>query len=77
MPLEEMRAVRAVADEAGVPVHLDGARLFNAAVAAGVDVAELAAQADTVMFCVSKGLGAPIGSLLCGPAEMMAEARRL
>jgi threonine aldolase len=77
MPLEEMRAVRAVADEAGVQVHLDGARLFNAAVAEGVDVAELAGTADTVMFCVSKGLGAPIGSLLCGPAEMMAEARRL
>jgi threonine aldolase len=77
MPLGEMRAVRAVADEAGVPVHLDGARLFNAAAAEGVDAAELAGTADTVMFCVSKGLGAPIGSLLCGPAEMMAEARRL
>ena len=77
MPLEEMRAVRAVADDARVPVHLDGARLFNAAEAAGVDVSELAGTADTVMFCVSKGLGAPIGSLLCGPAEMMAEARRL
>jgi threonine aldolase len=77
MPLGEMRAVRAVAHEAGVPVHLDGARLFNAAAAEGVDVADLAGTADTVMFCVSKGLGAPIGSLLCGPAEMMAEARRL
>jgi threonine aldolase len=77
MPIEEMRAVRKVAEDAGVAVHLDGARLFNAAAAAGVDAAAFAAEADTVMFCVSKGLGAPIGSLLCGPAELMPEARRL
>ena len=77
MPVEELRAARKVADEAGVPVHLDGARLFNAAVAAGVDASEIAREADTVMFCVSKGLGAPIGSLLCGPAALMPEARRL
>ncbi|MGH2539652.1 MAG: threonine aldolase family protein [Actinomycetota bacterium] len=77
VPLEELRAVRKVADDAGVPVHLDGARLFNAAAAAGIDAAEFAAEADTAMFCVSKGLGAPIGSLLCGPAELMPEARRL
>ena len=56
----------------GVPIHLDGARLFNAAAAAGVDAAEIAAEVDTVMFCLSKGLGAPIGSVLCGPAEMAA-----
>ena len=54
--------MRKVAADAGVPVHLDGARLFNAATAAGVDAAEFAREADTVMFCVSKGLGAPIGS---------------
>ncbi len=77
MPVAEMRAVRKVAEEAGVPVHLDGARLFNAAAAEGVDAAEYAREADTVMFCVSKGLGAPIGSLLCGPAALMPEARRL
>ena len=77
MPIDELRAVRKVADEAEVPVHLDGARLFNAAVASGVDASEFAREADTVMFCVSKGLGAPIGSLLCGPADLMAEARRL
>ncbi len=77
MPLEELQAVRKVADDAGVPVHLDGARLFNAAAAAGVDAPEFAREADTVMFCVSKGLGAPIGSLLCGPADLMPEARRL
>ena len=77
MPLEELRAVRKVADEAGVPLHLDGARIFNAAVATGVDAAEIAAESTTMMFCLSKGLGAPIGSVLCGPAEMAREARRL
>lgn len=77
MPVDELRAVRKIADEAEVPVHLDGARLFNAAAASGVDAAEFAREADTVMFCVSKGLGAPIGSLLCGPADLMPEARRL
>jgi len=77
MPLEDLRAVRTVAEQAGTPVHLDGARLFNAAAALGADPAEVARHADTAMFCVSKGLGAPIGSLLCGPAAMMPEARRL
>jgi threonine aldolase len=77
MPVEELRAIRKVADEARVPIHLDGARIFNAAVAAGVDVTEWTREVDTMMFCVSKGLGAPIGSLLCGPAELMREARRL
>ena len=77
MPIEELRAVRKVADDAGVPVHLDGARIFNAAVAAGIDAAEIAAEANTLMFCLSKGLGAPIGSVVCGPAEMTREARRL
>ena len=59
----------------GLPVHLDGARVFNAAVALGIDVAKLTAKADTVMFCLSKGLGAPVGSLLVGTAEMMDRAR--
>ena len=77
MPVEEMREIRKVAQEAGVPVHLDGARIFDAAAAAGVDVTEWTAEVDTMMFCVSKGLGAPIGSLLCGPDAMMREARRL
>ncbi len=76
-PVEELRAIRKVADEAGLPIHLDGARIFNAAVAAGIDVTEWTREVDTMMFCVSKGLGAPIGSLLCGPAELMAEARRM
>lgn len=77
LPVEEMRAIRKVAQEAGVPVHLDGARIFNAAIALGIDVTEWTREADTMMFCVSKGLGAPIGSLLCGPADVMREARRL
>ena len=76
-PIEEIRAIRKVAQGANVPVHLDGARIFNASVASGVDVAEYAAEADTLMFCVSKGLGAPIGSLVCGTAEAIREARRI
>jgi threonine aldolase len=77
MPLEELRAVRKVANDAGVPIHLDGARIFNAATAAEVDASDIGAEVDTVMFCLSKGLGAPIGSVLCGPADMAREARRL
>ena len=59
----------------GPPVHLDGARLFNAAVALGTTAEDLASPATTVMSCVSKGLGAPVGSLLAGPDDLMAEAR--
>jgi len=77
MPVDELVKVRAVADEAAVPVHLDGARIFNAAAAAGVEVDAFTREADTAMFCVSKGLGAPVGSLLCGPADHIREARRL
>ena len=62
---------------AGLPVHLDGARVFNAAVALGTSVAEVTRQADTVMFCLSKGLGAPVGSLLVGPARLIGEGRLL
>jgi threonine aldolase len=68
---DEVAAVAAL----GPPVHLDGARLFNAAVALGVPVADLAAPATTVTACMSKGLGAPIGSVLAGPADLIAEAR--
>ena len=75
-PLEALRAVSSLARDRGLSVHLDGARLFNAAVAQGVDAAEIAACADTVTFCLSKGLGAPIGSVLCGPAARIAEATR-
>jgi threonine aldolase len=70
-PLERLRAVAAV----GLPVHLDGARLWNAAVASGTTVAERAAHATTVTCCVSKGLGAPVGSLLAGPLDLVHQAR--
>jgi threonine aldolase len=60
-----------------LPAHLDGARIFNAAVALGTSVAALAAGFDSVMFCLSKGLGAPVGSMLCGPRDFIREARRV
>ena len=72
---DEVDGVTAVARRAGVPVHCDGARVFNASVALGVDVPTLTGPCDTVMFCLSKGLGAPVGSVLCGPREVIAEAR--
>ncbi len=74
-PLPVLEEIWAGAKEASLPVHLDGARVFNAAVAAGVPVAELTAGFDTVMFCLSKGLGAPVGSMLVGSRELMDRAR--
>jgi len=71
-----MRQVRALADRYGLRIHLDGARVFNAAVALGVDVRALTRHADSVSFCLSKGLSAPVGSLVCGSAEFIHEARR-
>jgi len=59
----------------GLKVHLDGARIFNASVALGIPVHEIASPADTVMFCLSKGLGAPVGSILAGPADLIAKGR--
>jgi threonine aldolase len=76
LPLAWHRAVRALADRRGLRVHLDGARLFNAAVAAGVPAWEFAATADSTMFCLSKGLGAPVGSMLVGTRAFIDEARR-
>jgi threonine aldolase len=76
MPVDELRDIRKVAQEADVPVYLDGARIFNAAVASGTPVAEYTNEADALMFSLSKGLGAPIGSVLCGSAEFIREARR-
>ena len=69
-----IEAAAGLARRRGIPVHLDGARLFNASVALGVEAAEIARPADTVMFCISKGLGAPVGSLLVGRRELIAEA---
>lgn len=75
-PLDSLRAAMRVAREHNVPVHLDGARIFNAAHVLGITAAEVAQGADSVMFCLSKGLGAPIGSLLCGSRAFIARARR-
>src|ERR1700680_4203912 len=75
-PLDDLQAASAIAHANGLRVHLDGARLFNASVALGVDIAELAATADTVTFCISKGLGCPAGSLFCGTSESVEQARR-
>lgn len=71
-----MAATRDLARRHGLNVHLDGARLFNAAVALGAPATEITQHVDSVMFCLSKGLGAPVGSMLCGDADLVAEARR-
>lgn len=76
LPLSYMDSVRAVADRHGLPIHLDGARLFNAAAALGVDAREIAARVDSVMFCLSKGMCAPVGSLLAGKRAFIEAARR-
>jgi threonine aldolase len=73
--LADMDAVKAAAAGWGLPVHLDGARIFNAAAALGCDAKEIAARADSVMFCLSKGLCAPVGSLLAGPKDFIEAAR--
>jgi threonine aldolase len=74
---EEIAAVAAAAHEAGVPVHLDGARLFNAAVALGRPAADFTRPVDSVTFCLSKGLGAPVGSVICGSQDFVGRARRV
>jgi len=76
-PLEYLRAYREIADEFGLKFHMDGARIFNAAVYLGVDVKEIAKHTDSVMLCLSKGLSAPVGSMLCGTKEFIKEALRL
>ena len=76
VPLEVMKKDYETAKRLGLNVHLDGARLFNAALALKCDVKEIAACADSVMFCLSKGLGAPMGSMICGTKEFIAKARR-
>jgi threonine aldolase len=73
---DDLAAVRRLADEHDLPVHLDGARLFNAAVALGVPASSLARYADSVAFSLCKGLACPVGSVLCGSREFIARARR-
>lgn len=75
VPLPALDAVRKIADEWTLPVHLDGARIFNAAVALGCNVRDIAAKADSVMMCLSKGLCAPVGSILAGRKDFIDEAR--
>lgn len=76
LPRAYLALVREMADGNGLKVHTDGARIFNAAVALNVDVRELAQFSDTVQFCLSKGLAAPVGSMLVGPRAFIHEARR-
>ena len=73
----QTQALCAVAHEAGFPVHLDGARIFNAAIALRADVRDLTIPVDSVMFCLSKGLSAPVGSILAGSAGFIERARRM
>ena len=75
-PLETLAAVRKVADRRKIPVHIDGARLFNAAVALGVPVDKITQYADTVQFCLSKGLCAPVGTIITGRSDFIAKARK-
>ncbi|GLZ77539.1 threonine aldolase [Actinorhabdospora filicis] len=77
LPLPYLDEIRRFADAKGIALHMDGARVFNAAAALDVPVATVVAAADTVQFCLSKGLGAPIGSMLVGPRDVIARARRL
>jgi len=72
---DEMRTLVGLARDGGLRVHIDGARIWNAAIATGSPPSQLIAGADTAMFCLSKGLGAPVGSVLCGAADVIAEAR--
>jgi threonine aldolase len=76
LTVEYMRALGTLAREHGLLLHLDGARIFNAAIALGVDVKALVADADSLTFCLSKGLAAPVGSVVCGSKPFIAEARR-
>jgi len=75
-PLDALRAASDEAHRQGLRVHLDGARIFNAAVALGVEAADIAACADTVTFCLSKGLACPVGSIFCGSRESVDDAKR-
>jgi threonine aldolase len=76
MPLQDVRDIKKVCAGRGVPLYLDGARIFNACAVTGTTAAEYAAEVDALMFCLSKGLGAPIGSVLAGDADFIAEARQ-
>ncbi|MFN4033908.1 MAG: low-specificity L-threonine aldolase [Fimbriimonadales bacterium] len=76
LPMEYLRPVASLAQARGISLHLDGARIFNAAIALGVDAAEIAALFEVVNFCFSKGLGAPVGSIVCASQAFIQKARR-
>lgn len=76
-PLEEIMKLKTVANEHNLSMHLDGARIFNAVIATGIDAAEWAKPFDSLSFCLSKGLGAPVGSLICSSRELIRESRRI
>ena len=73
-PLDKFRQIRLISERFQIPVHLDGARIFNASLYLGIDVKEMTAFADSVMVSLSKGLGAPVGSVLCGSHEFVKKA---
>jgi threonine aldolase len=77
LPLDTLRGIRELAEERGLPIHLDGARLWNASAASGIAEATYAAEVDTVMVTLSKGLGCPVGSMLAGSAEVIERAWRI
>lgn len=76
VPLEHLRDLREIADRRGIPIHMDGARIFNAAASLGVTPADVARDVDSVQFCLSKGLGAPVGSLVAGSAAFIEKVRK-
>lgn len=76
IPLKNMEEIHQIAKRSGIPVHLDGARLFNAAAASQIPVKEFAKYTDSVQFCLSKGLGAPVGSIIAGSADFILKARK-
>ena len=76
LTVDQMKSYRDVAKENNLGIHLDGARIFNAAVALGVDVKEIAQHVDTIQLCLSKGLAAPVGSLVVGPQDVIGKARK-
>ncbi len=76
VPLDNLKEIREIAVSHSIPLHMDGARIFNAALALGVDVKEITACCDSVMFCLSKGLAAPAGSMLAGSKEFIQRARK-
>jgi threonine aldolase len=77
LPIENLKALRKMADRHGLRLHMDGARIFNASAASGVPVKNYAALVDSVMFCLSKGLSAPVGSMLAGPGDFIEYGRRI